>query len=297
MKEIDVNGNKIILYQEMKDEQIQKLVSCNIVIADSATGNKVIISEGVKLGYKVKIIFQGDNNIFFIAKNAVCDEARIEFHKSNALCYLSRADIHTNYKSCSIHLGDESVFYIGRNGRINNATCNRFLALENQNIIIGDNTLFSNDIIVRTNDAHIIYDLDTKKRINFSGSIYIGDHVWISNGVNIYKNVKIGSGSIVGGKSLVIQNSYASNSLIVGIPARIIKKVIMDRQGTSYFSPEESAKYVECVHDDWIYAKDDKTLDMELLDGELKCARKSEEKLDLINLYLVGNTYKNKLAI
>ncbi|MBP2659028.1 MAG: hypothetical protein H6Q69_2060 [Firmicutes bacterium] len=40
--------------------------------------------------------------------------------------------------------------------------------------------MFSHDVHIRNGDSHSIIDLQTKKRINFSKDIIIGDHVWIA---------------------------------------------------------------------------------------------------------------------
>nr|WP_278986423.1 hypothetical protein [Plesiomonas shigelloides] len=50
----------------------------------------------------------------------------------------------------------------------------------------------------------------------------IGDNCYLSAGCRIIGDVKVGSNSIVGASSLV-NKSFPSNSVIVGIPARVIK--------------------------------------------------------------------------
>jgi len=106
------------------------------------------------------------------------------------------------------------------NGKLN------IVVSEQKNIFIGDGCLFSFDIWIRTGDAHLIYDSNLKSRINFSGSIYIGDHVWIGQHVFILKETKIGSGSVIGSMSIIPGKILESNASYAGNPVKKIKSNI-----------------------------------------------------------------------
>lgn len=63
------------------------------------------------------------------------------------------------------------------------------------------------------------------KRLLYSkGNIEIGDNVWIGDKVTILAGVTIGANSIVGANSLVTAD-VPPNSVVGGIPARIIKYI------------------------------------------------------------------------
>lgn len=89
-------------------------------------------------------------------------------------------------------------------------------------ITIGTDCMFSNHIIVRTSDSHPIYSLDTNERINLSGDVVIGSHVWIAPDTKIMKGVCIGDNSIIGSNTIVTRN-IPSNCLAVGLPAKVVK--------------------------------------------------------------------------
>ena len=68
---------------------------------------------------------------------------------------------------------------------------------------IGGGCMFSDGMGVRNSDSHGIYDMKTKRRINFSENIEIGNHVWLGMGVSVLPGVTIADGCIVGMKSVV----------------------------------------------------------------------------------------------
>ena len=80
---------------------------------------------------------------------------------------------------------------------------------------------------MRTADPHLIYSAKTKKRINPSKSIYIGDHVWIGQDALILKGSKIKSGSIVGAKALVAGKTIYTGTVWGGNPAKQISNDII----------------------------------------------------------------------
>ena len=75
---------------------------------------------------------------------------------------------------------------------------------------------------MRSSDSHSILSLDGC-RINKGGNVYIGNHVWVCNGVRIMKGSMIGDDSVIGSNALVSGQSFDSNSLIAGIPAKKVK--------------------------------------------------------------------------
>lgn len=106
-------------------------------------------------------------------------------------------------------------------------------------IQIGNDCLFSSHICLRADDGHTIYDNKTNKILNHSKRIVIGNHVWLGNGVHILKNAVIPDNTIVGTKSIVNKPFEDTNTVIAGIPAKIVKKNInWDRRGLANFIGE-----------------------------------------------------------
>lgn len=97
--------------------------------------------------------------------------------------------------------------------------------------IIGDDCMFSWNVILHSNDHHSIFDVVTGENINsttdISGErrILIGNHVWIGDHVCILYNTQIGDGSIIGAMSLV-KSKISNNCIAAGNPARVVRKDI-----------------------------------------------------------------------
>jgi len=62
------------------------------------------------------------------------------------------------------------------------------------------------------------------------GNLKIGNHVWIANNSNILKNTIIGDNCIVASNSKLINSCFPSESMIAGIPAKVVKSGIKWRR-------------------------------------------------------------------
>ena len=61
------------------------------------------------------------------------------------------------------------------------------------------------------------------REINSNMSVIIGDNVWIGEFVSILQGVSVGKGSIIGSNS-VVNKDVPEYSIVVGAPARVIKR-------------------------------------------------------------------------
>ena len=123
---------------------------------------------------------------------------------------------------CLFDFAANSSLLIERN--FSSGLC-EFRLRENFNIYIGYDNMYSSNITFWTSDGHAIFD-ENGKCINRGGDIFIGDHVWIGHQVKILKKSKINNNSVVGSNALVNKTFSASNLLIAGSPAKIIKEGI-----------------------------------------------------------------------
>jgi len=96
--------------------------------------------------------------------------------------------------------------------------------VESTSIIVGNDNLFSSEIYIATTDSHSMIDSNTKKRINPSKSISIGNHNWIVHMAMILKGGGINEHTIVGAGAIVVKSPEESHSILTGKPARIVKR-------------------------------------------------------------------------
>lgn len=141
---------------------MQKVASNNTILSESTVDN-------------VAIDFKGNNNIVVFEKGArFYPGSSLTFFGNNNLMYFSS---NTHLYKVKVNVGHESTVYIGKNNYFN-GFLNAVIS-ERKNLIIGDEGVISFGIWIRTADPHLIYDIETKQRINGSKSVMIGDHVWL----------------------------------------------------------------------------------------------------------------------
>lgn len=80
--------------------------------------------------------------------------------------------------------------------------------------------------MIRTGDKHPIYDLETGKLINEPQDVVLEEYVWIGRDVMILKGAHIKRGSIVGARSLVTRIDHEENSVLAGVPGKVVKRGI-----------------------------------------------------------------------
>ena len=164
-------------------------------IKNNGKNNCLILEEGCRI-YDSQIQFFGENNTVKIEHD----------------CVLRNVDI---------WISDGGIIEVGHNTHFSGKT--HIACIEGKKVHIGERCLFSDTITFRTGDSHSILDSDGK-RINKAKDIAIGDHVWIGQQVIVLKGSTVGADSIVGTGSLLTGKTYDSNSIIVGIPAKIVKQ-------------------------------------------------------------------------
>ena len=105
----------------------------------------------------------------------------------------------------------ENVFF--------NVNC---VVLDSAKVKIGSNVLFGPGVHIYT-ATHPLNKLE-RREFEFAKPITIGEDCWIGGQVVICPGVTIGSGSVIGAGSVVTKD-IPENSLAVGNPAKVIRKL------------------------------------------------------------------------
>lgn len=86
-------------------------------------------------------------------------------------------------------------------------------------IYIGSGTLVGHHVVLATVD----HDLNPEDRRPYAAPIRIGERVWIGANAVITKGVTIGNGAVIGAGA-VVTHDVPENTVVGGVPARIIKR-------------------------------------------------------------------------
>lgn len=168
---------------------------------------------------KSTVTFSGKNNVLYCEENVTIEDSNLNFEGDNSLIYLR-----TGCQRLDVSLYFDSVCHCGKYNGYTKPL--KLLLSEQKHCFIGDDCLFSFNVMIRNSDPHLIFDSESGKRINKTKSVFIGDHVWVGQYVDILKNTRIDSGSIVGASSVVAGKSISYNTIWVGNPSRKIKSGI-----------------------------------------------------------------------
>ena len=242
----------------------------------------------------INIRFEGTGNILYCENNVKISNSSIVFGGNNSLIYLSST---SSIYSLNLQIFQDSLFFIGRDNNLNSPF--NINIQEHQNLIIGDECIIGSGTTIRTSDAHVIYDSVSKKRINPSASVLIGDHVWLGHQSYISKGVHIGSGSIIDNNSYV--SSYyklKSNKLYGGNPINILRDdVFFTRDYVGNFKKDYSSSVDEYNSRIYLYSsKNGETLEFEKVNQMLSEFNVSE-KLDFINKLFIQNKKHDRFSI
>lgn len=191
--------NSIKLNNKLHAKGCKVKLGVNIIkglkIISDGIDNEVFIGDYVKIN-KSKIILRGSNNKIVINDHSA----------------LNQVELYTE--------GNNNEISIGTNTRL----CGKahFAAVEGTKIVIGDNCLFSGDLHFRTGDSHSVINKQGE-RINQSEDIIISNHVWVGTKVTCLKGVRVAEDSIVAATTTLCKKYNTPNSIIAGVPGRIVK--------------------------------------------------------------------------
>ena len=160
------------------------------------------------------------------------NEAKDVIHRYNELLPSKRAERTTMLKELLGHVGDDNIlinqpFYCDYGKHI--SVGKRFFAnfnftvLDEALVTIGDDCFVGPNVSLYT-ACHSTDPVERNTRREWALPVTIGDNVWIGGSVTILAGVTIGDNVTIGAGS-VVTHDIPSNTVAVGNPCRVIKKL------------------------------------------------------------------------
>ena len=159
---------------------------------------------GVRIGFGGSLGISRDRALFTVA-----DGGTVDFKGRATLC-----------EGTVIRL-DGGHLEFGR-GFYSNKNCGFYCCRE---MVFGDDCLLGWNVTFRNSDGHAIFGPDGQAS-NRPSDVQIGNHVWIAANVDVFKGTHVPDGCVVAAHSLVSKDFDEMNSLIGGIPAKVIRRDI-----------------------------------------------------------------------
>lgn len=133
-------------------------------------------------------------------------------------------------QDCKLTAGD---LYCGAESRIVLhgpviATRSAIVDARNGGSVVADpDQLWAADVYVATDDMHRLENRTTGERLNSYGAhIRLGRHVWLCRDAIVTGHSDVGEGAVVGQASLVRDQKVPAHTVVVGVPARVVREDI-----------------------------------------------------------------------
>ncbi len=138
-------------------------------------------------------------------------------------CYIE-PPLHANWAGHFVHFGKGVYANFG------------LTLVDDTDIYVGDYTMFGPNVVVAT-AGHPIYAPLRTKGYQYNASVHIGKCCWIGAGALIMPGVTIGDNVVIGAGSVVTKD-VSSNSVAVGNPCRVLRK-ISEKDILTFFKDKE----------------------------------------------------------
>ena len=243
--EIKIDNNKLINIFDFncKLENYEFFKMTNVKILNRGLDNKICVKKG--MFKKVDLSILGNSNILEIEDECNIVNVIININGNNNKIVVEN---NVSLNNCNINMNgenneliiksycsfDKTNFIYAKNCTNGKIIINKATTCNGANLCVSDNNIeinfgydcmLSEDIDIMATDTHSVIDNKTKKRLNYSKSIFIDNHVWICKGAKVLKGVKIKEGSIIS-MNAVVTKDVDKNVIVAGNPSRVVRKNI-----------------------------------------------------------------------
>lgn len=211
-------------YSRKIDERIPNPVLISFCIGKAVSLLRGIIQTHSKIFLEKKVILKYRKQIHFGKNLRLAENVKLDALSEDGICFGDNCSVGINTRiECT-----GSFSFLGKGFKCGN---NCGLGTDSfygcaGGIELGDDVIVGNFVSMHSENHNCS---DTEIPIRLQGTthkgIKIGNNVWIGAKVTILDGVHIGNGCVIGAGS-VVTKSFPDNSVIVGVPAKIIKERI-----------------------------------------------------------------------
>lgn len=212
-----------------------------ITAYEDRNGNRIEYSGTAPMDTGITVLFRGSNNVLTVDATARIQRLYLRFDSHNGQCRIG-GNTGVAALKAGIRVGQDSAVLLGDN--VSTTSHVDISAVEGTSVTLGDDVMIATGVRIRSDDGHPIFDVQDGKRVNISRSIDVGEHVWLGIDSFLLGGAKIGSGSVVGARSLVTKE-FPNNCVVAGTPAKEIRRdIAWERPHLSvvppYYKPDAS---------------------------------------------------------
>lgn len=262
---------------------------CSADDISALQNNRIIGKPSLK---NSKVIFKGSGNVLYCEAGVRLQNCTFCFDSSNSLIYICKS-IHSFKLLINVFQG--CTVYIGKN--FYSTETAHLLVPEQGTILLGDDCMLASKVVIRATDSHLIYSVESHKRVNPGKSIFIGDHVWLGYDTLCLKGTQIGSGSIIGARAVVAGKRIPSNTSWAGNPAKqIATGIFFDRTLVYPFEKADVKSHANHPGDEFIYCCDEHTLSFDSIDKKLRKCKSVDERLNYLHTIRANHNH-NRFSV
>lgn len=203
------------------------------MITINGKDNSVLVFDERENGYvdldnnigEIDIAINGNNNLIKFDDISLIKNLHISISEDNNVLTFGKYPARINCVYIFVGGGDCRCS-IGDNVLIQPGVCISCIE-PHAKLQIGNNVMIAGDAQIYAADAHPIIDINTGKVVNYGRGeriLKIGDNCWIGVRAFISKNAVLPNGTIVGAQSFVSGHFEKPNTIIAGIPAKVIRE-------------------------------------------------------------------------
>lgn len=193
-------------------------------VVKGENNNIFLIKDGIRIPYStlegLYIDIKGNNNTVEIELPSNFKSTHITIAGDNNFISIAKTG-HRYIRKTTFGLSNGGKITVGSGLSVYRDL--NVVAKNTKSVHIGNECMIAREVVIRNDDAHVMFDKNTGELINPPDDIYIGNNVWIAMRSLILKGAKISDGSVVGAMSLVNKKFEEENIVLAGVPARKIR--------------------------------------------------------------------------